>query len=195
MTLIFFDCETTGLTKSEQAPIAVQPYITELCMIKTDEKLNIIDKYNQMFKVPIDVEVVQPGDKKSTFEITGISNAMLSDKNPFAAHWREISEFCIGTTTMIAHNVKYDIACLKYALMRLDKLLNFPWATEHQCTVEMSMHITNYRMNLNKLFNHFYGRDFSGAHRAEEDVLAVIACYAKLKGIELEKEHPALCLI
>ncbi len=181
MSYIFFDCETTGLTKAESAPINMQPYITELCAIKTDEQFNVVDKYVEMFKVPIDVEVVQPGSKKSTFEITGISNAMLADKKPFVAHWREIADFFHGGKVMVAHNISYDLDCLFYELKRINKVRNFPWSPQHECTIEKSMHIRGHRLNLGLLHEILFGEKFDGAHRAESDVLAMIKCYKELK--------------
>lgn len=180
MNLVFFDCETTGLTKPAAAGLNAQPYITEICAIKTDAEYNIIDTYVKMFRVPVDVEKVQPGDKKSTFEITGISNAMLADKNPFSAHWKEIADFFFGCHTMVAHNVTYDRDCLKYELMRLNKVLNFPWPMTHVCTVERTMKYKGYRLNLSALHEHLFGVKFEGAHRAEEDVQALIRCYKEI---------------
>lgn len=178
---IFADCETTGLTKSESAPLSQQPHITELCLIKTDEDLNIVDTYIQMFKVPVDVEAFFPGTKKSTYTITGISNEMLADKNPFAKHWKEIAEFVLGTTRFIAHNATFDKDCLRYELIRLGKQFSFPWPIETICTVEKSMHYKNFRLNLSALHEHLIGEKFEGAHRSEEDVNALIRCYRKMR--------------
>lgn len=186
-TTILFDSETTGLCKAESSPLNFQPYITEMYAIKIDEDFNIIDTYHQMFKVPIDVEVVQPGSKKSTFEITGISNAMLADKKPFIAHWKEIAQFFAGADIMVAHNVTYDRDCLKYELMRIGKLLNFPWPMEHQCTIEQSMSYKGFRLNLGKLHEHLFGEAFEGAHRAQSDVEALFKCYRKMHEKPKEK--------
>lgn len=181
MSIIFFDTETTGLTKPAAAGLSAQPYITEICAIKLSDDLEVEEGiYRQMFKVPVDVEKVQLGDKKSTFEITGISNAMLADKNPFAAHWREIAEFFFRTHTMVAHNVAYDRDCLKFELMRLNKTLNFPWPMTHICTVEKTVQYKGYRLNLSALHEHLFGTKFEGAHRAEDDVRAMIRCYKEI---------------
>lgn len=174
MSIIFFDCETTGLTKSQAAPIALQPYITEICCIKTDDDFNEIGRYIQMFKVPVKLEDIVK-------KITGITDEMLEDKNPFAAHYKDLANFFMGTQKMVAHNVTYDRDCLKYELMRMGKLLNFPWPIEHECTVELSIHIKGHRLKLEDLHEHFFGEKFSGAHRAEEDVSALIKCYKEIK--------------
>ncbi len=181
MSIIFWDTETTGLTKPAAAGLSAQPYITELCAIKMSDDLETEEGiYINMFKVPIDVEKVQPGDKKSMFEITGISNAMLADKNPFSAHWREIADFFFGVHTMVAHNVTYDRDCLKFELMRLNKTLNFPWPINHVCTIEKTMKYKGHRLSLSALHEHLFGAKFEGAHRAEADVRAMLRCYKEV---------------
>jgi DNA polymerase III epsilon subunit-like protein len=171
---VFFDVETTGFVKAESAPLALQPYITEICMIRTDSELNKLGTYVQMFKVPI------PLEKKIT-EITGIKDEDLKDKNPFGMHWREIAEFVAGAKHLVAHNVTFDRDCLMYELKRSGKVLNFPWPTDHICTVEKSHHIKGHRLKLGDLYEHFFGEKFTGAHRAEADVDALIKCFGKLK--------------
>lgn len=179
---IFTDCETTGLLKSESSALELQPFITEICLIKTTDELEIVGRYVKMFKVPIDVEIPFPGQaKKSPFTITGISNEMLADKNPFVAHWKEIAEFFLGATRFVAHNATFDRDCIRYELTRLGKQFQFPWPPEILCTIEKSMHLKNKRLNLSALHEHLLGTTFEGAHRAEEDVEALIRCYKKMR--------------
>lgn len=171
---IFKDVETTGLLKAESSPLGLQPYVTELCMIKTDEDLNIVDEYNQLFKVPNKLE-----DK--VIQITGITDEMLADKMPFARHWREVADFCLGVTRFVAHNASFDRDCIRYELMRLGKQYNFPWPPELVCTIEKSMHFKGHRLSLGKLHEHLFGEKFEGAHRAKQDVEAMIRCYRKMR--------------
>ena len=171
---IFFDTETTGLTKPSSSPLQAQPYITELVAIKTDDDLNEIAMLNIMFKVPVKLE-------EKVKEITGITDEMLADKNPFSAHYREVAEFWTGCDKMVAHNISYDRDCLRYELMRMGKLLNFPWPIEHICTIEKTMSMKGYRLNLSALHENLFGAKFDGAHRAESDVRAMIKCYKELK--------------
>ena len=171
---IFGDCETTGLLKASSSPLSQQPHITEICMIKTTEDLEIIDTYVQMFKVPV------PLDPKVT-KITGITDEMLQDKLPFVKHWREIAEFVVGTTRFVAHNATFDRDCILYELSRIGKQHQFPWPPELVCTVEKSLHYKGHRLNLSKLHEHLLGEAFEGAHRAEEDVNALIRCYREMR--------------
>lgn len=171
---VFADCETTGLTKAESSALALQPFITEICLIKTTEDLEIVDRYVQMFKVPNPLEA-------KVIQITGITDEMLVDKNPFVKHWREVADFFLGATRFIAHNATYDRDCIRYELMRLGKQFQFPWPPEVICTVEKSMHFKGHRLNLGALHEHLFGVKFEGAHRAEEDVEALIRCYKKMR--------------
>lgn len=188
MSVLVFDNETTGLVKPAAAGLSAQPYITEICAIKLSDDLETEEGiYKMMFKVPVDVEAPFPGQTtKSPFTITGISNAMLADKNPFAAHWREIADFFFGVHTMVAHNVAYDRDCLKFELMRINKVLNFPWPINHVCTVEKTMSYKGHRLTLSKLHEHLFGESFDGAHRAEEDVRALVRCYKEIVKREAE---------
>lgn len=177
MTTIVYDVETTGLLKAESAPINLQPHITELFAAKIDDDCNVIATYNQMFKVPI------PLDEKVT-KITGITDEMLIDKNPFIAHWREVADFFSGCPVMVAHNLSFDRDCLYYELKRINKQLNFPWPQEHVCTIEKSFHYKNYRLNLGALHEYLFNEKFEGAHRAEADVMALVKCYKEMKARE-----------
>ncbi len=178
-TTILFDVETTGLLHGEAAPIALQPHIIELYAAKVDENCNILDIYHQMLQPPITFEEVNAKGKGIT-QITGISNEMLKDKKRFSDHWREIADFWVGTTTMVAHNISFDRGCLLYELKRINRLQNFPWPPVHECTIEQSMSFQGHRLNLQKLHEHLFGEGFDGAHRAEADVTALIKCYKKM---------------
>lgn len=171
---IFADVETTGFVRTESSPLNTQPYVTELCMIRTDKELNIKGVYNELFKIPI------PLEEKIT-KITGITDEMLVDKKPFVAHWREIAEFARGAKYFVAHNVSFDRDCIMYEFKRINKILNFPWPPEHICTIEKSMHIKGHKLNLGLLHEILFGDKFEGAHRAQADVEALIRCFGELQ--------------
>lgn len=179
MSILAFDCETTGLLQAETAPMGLQPFIIEICCIRMDDDCNVEKVYNQMFKPPIVFEE-QNAKGKGITQITGISNAMLADKKPFIAHWKEVADMFLGCKVMVAHNVSYDRGCLYYELRRIEKLLHFPWPYEHHCTIEQSMHLDGKRQSLSRLHETLFGEKFEGAHRAEADVQAMIRCYKKL---------------
>jgi len=77
---------------------------------------------------------------------------------------------------MIAHNLSFDRSMIANELLRIDKLLQFPWPIKHTCTVEKSIHIEQRRMSLTRLHEHLLGTGFN-AHRAKDDVHALVRCY------------------
>lgn len=174
MSIILFDTETTGLLKPDANTLKEQPEITELYAIKTSdfvdyEELHILLKP----KARISNEITR---------ITGITNEMVADRNPFVAHFEEIAAFFLGCDEMVAHNLAFDRSMMANEMLRIDKVLNFPWPPKHTCTVEKSMHIEQRRLNLTKLHEYATGKSsIPDAHRAFGDVKAMLACYLWLK--------------
>ena len=62
----------------------------------------------------------------------------------------------------------------------MDKLINFPWPKNHICTVEHSLHIKGYRLKLAQLHQELLGKGFENAHRAKNDVYALVRCFHAL---------------
>lgn len=173
-TLIFFDTETTGFVKAGAASLDSQPKIVEFAAIKTDEELNVLEEIEFMcnpgYSMPADAT-----------KANGITDEMLKDKLPFHTYYQQLVDFFLGSGKLIAHNVNFDVDLLRFELMRMGKLLRFPWPYKHICTVERSMYIEGKRMNLGKLYKLATGKDIEGAHRAMNDVKALVECYRFLR--------------
>lgn len=174
MSTILFDTETTGLLKPDANELKAQPEITEIFMSKTEDfkswtHLHLLMKPS----MPVSAEITR---------ITGITNEMLKDRPSFAECYLEIAEFFHGCDTMVAHNLAFDRSMVANELLRIDKVLNFPWPIHHICTVEKSMHIEQRRLNLTKLHDYATGQSsIPNAHRASGDVEALVKCYLWLK--------------
>ena len=176
MGIIIFDTETTGLIKPDANNLKDQPYITEFYGVKYVEGIDIqqMDVLHLMIKppVPLSAEITR---------ITGITNDYIKDCPSFAEVYGSLVEFFIGAHTMVAHNLAFDRSMVANELLRIDKVLNFPWPHKHICTVEKSMYLEQRRLNLTKLNEYATGRaEIPGAHRAGNDVAALVACYAWL---------------
>lgn len=172
---LLFDNETTGLLKPDAQSVNEQPYIIEFhgtVLLHDFEKDTItIDKeFGTLIRPPV------PISAKIT-EITGITNDDVEDAPSFAEVYMDIANLFHGCHRMVAHNLDFDRKMVANELLRIDKLLALPWPIEHVCTVEASLSIEGYRLNLDKLHRKATGDGFSGAHRAKEDVYAVIRCY------------------
>jgi len=172
--IIFLDTETTGLLKPVDAGLELQPYITEICLIKIDEDENFIDQLVTFIKPPIPIS-------EDITKITGISDDTVKDAPNFRSVYGVISDFFLGADTSVAHNSSFDMGMLKCELMRYELEYKFPWPKNQICTVEKSFAIKNRRLALGKLHKIATGKDHENAHRAEPDVHALIRCYMYLK--------------
>ena len=171
MDTIVFDTETTGLLKPDSNDLKDQPYITELYAVRLDNDLIEIDNIHFLLKppIPIPAELVR---------IIGISNEMVENAPSFLEAYKAIAEFFEGARRMVAHNVGFDSSMLANECLRHDLVLKFPWPMEHYCTVEHSMHIEQRRLTLTRLHEYATGKsEIEGAHRAGNDVAALVKCY------------------
>jgi hypothetical protein len=143
--MIVMDTEGTDLLKPDVAPLADQPHLVEFAGIKLDNA-SLKETGRLHF-------ICNPGVPLPELftKITGITEAMVADKKLFAAHYHSLAQFFLGEDTMVAHNMGYDEGILKYALLRLGKLLFFPWPIKHICTVEASAGIKNHRLGMAEL--------------------------------------------
>lgn len=172
--MLGFDTETTGLLRPEATEIHLQPYITEIYIAKFDNSFNVTDSFHRLVKppVPISAEITR---------ITGIDDETLKDAPSFIGIYDDLCEFVKGESTIFAHNCSFDISMLANELRRYDMLLKFPWPKNHMCTVELSMPIRNKRFALGALYEFCTGKQIEGAHRAKNDVDAMIECIKWLK--------------
>jgi len=173
MITIIFDTETTGLIKPSANKIEDQPYITEIYCYKMEEGNGMIDSFESMFcpLVPISAEITK---------ITGITQQMCDQAPPFVKKWEELAEFFTGADRMVAHNLAFDRSMLANELVRIGKVLNFPWPRQHICTVEKSMKYEQRRLNLTRLHEYLFAKGFPNAHRAKNDVLPLVDCYNEM---------------
>jgi DNA polymerase-3 subunit epsilon len=172
---ILFDTETTGLCKPSASGLDAQPYITEIfCLKIDDDTMEILGEFDSLIKVPV------PLSKEIT-RITGITDADLANKPSFLKIYPELADFFTGTDNLVAHNLAFDRSMLANDLLRIDKVLNFPWPKNHVCTVEKSLHIEQRRMNLKSLHKHLTGFEFADAHRARNDVMALHTIYKAMR--------------
>ena len=173
MQTIVFDTETTGLLKPDVVDISQQPKIIELYACKLDEDFNLIGEFDVL---------LNPGHNLSSniTKITGITDEDLADAVSFPDIYHDLADFFLGVKRVVAHNLAFDIGMLKNELARIDCVTKFPWPPEHICTVERSIHIKGFRLNLQRLHQELLEYGFKDAHRAKEDVFALVRCYHAL---------------
>lgn len=165
LKIAFTDTETTGLLEPEPAGLDKQPHIIEGYVVLVDEDFNMLDEADHLIKPP------KPITKLIT-DITHITNDMLEDKPPFedvAGHFLEIFN---QADIFVAHNAAFDFGMYNNEFARLEIE---DWAPKHiMCTVERTIHIFGNRMNLARFHYWATGKEFRDAHRAKNDVHAMV---------------------
>ena len=171
--IVAWDTETTGLLKPEENDLDQQPHILEFAALKFDGDGNELDSIKMY---------INPGVEISAHitKITGIKAATVEGKPSFAGYYKQIADFFVGVDTMTAHNLAFDREMLANELIRIDKILCFPWPPNQICTVRETKKIKGYRLNLTKLHNELFGTDFDDAHTAMADVIAQKRCFVEL---------------
>lgn len=164
--MIVFDTETTGLVMADGTPLDRQPKIIEIACIKVDKNWKEIDRFERLVnpQAPLPDIIV---------EITGLTDQDLEEQPPFAGIFDDLCDFFLGETRMLAHNVKFDRDLLRFDLMRIGKLHNFPWPKTHVCTVQAAKPL-GIKKSLGNLYKHAFSEDFPDAHRAMPDVEALL---------------------
>ena len=165
--MIVMDLETTGLVMPDAVDIKQQPYIIEFGAVKLDKDLNIKEELGFL---------VNPNQELSPkiTKITGIKNEDLKAQPPFIAYYDKLVEFFIGEKVLAAHNLPFDSNVLKYNLIRIDKLIKFPWPPKHLCTIEVGEKVWGIKRKLTDIYLEVTGKEHKGAHRAVDDVKATV---------------------
>lgn len=172
MKAFIFDTETTGLVKARVSPLTEQPeiiefygHIVDLDTGKTGKKLH------KLFKPAGEITA-------EISKITGIRPEDVADAPPFAEGAAAICRTLESAPCVIAHNFVFDRSMVDIEMERLGKTVEWPRAF---CSMELTMHIKRYRLNLNALHTHLFDEPFAGAHRADADVAALTRCCVELR--------------
>lgn len=179
MKALIFDTETTGLVKNRTLKLDQQPSIIEFyaCLVnlKTGKIARELDLLIKPPKLLSDTPA--PGDKKTITQITGITNAMLADAQPFSLHAKDIINMLTKAPLVIAHNASFDKEMIDIEAERLGFEVKWPRII---CTVEQTIAMKGYRLSLSALHQELFGEPFTGAHRAKVDVAALTRCCVEL---------------
>lgn len=172
MIVQLFDTETTGLFDNRTLPLKKLPHIIEWYSCVGDlETGEVISEYEQLIKPPIPIS-------DESVRITGITDAMVADAPMFPAVADRIRDIIENGPRMIAHNASYDIEMTEIEFERLGQTVT--WPKRPLCTVEASVSLKGFRLNLTSLHEHLFGKGFPEAHRAKNDVMALFRCACEL---------------
>lgn len=171
MIITCWDTETTGLVNNHVMPLDKQPELTEayFCTVNL-ETGEILAEWESLFKPsqPISDEITR---------ITGIDDALVADAPAFKDKADEIAAFIEGSPIVCAHNLSFDKEILDLEAERLGRTIKWPPLL---CSVEASVHLLGYRLTLTALHEHLFNARFPEAHRARNDVQALVRCMCEL---------------
>ena len=170
MTFIIsiYDTETTGLHSSRLIEEKHKPELIEFSAVKID-----IDTKTRIKEYDFLVKPVRPISAESV-KITGITDDMVKDCLPFANHVSEIRDALENCDAVLAHNLSFDMEMIDTEFERCGMKLK--WPDRKICTVEETICMKGYRMSLSDLHKELCGMSFEGAHRAMQDVNALVRC-------------------
>ena len=168
-----FDTETTGLFSSALVDEKHKPELIEFMGVKRDLETKQVIKEYEFFCKP------QRPISEESRKITGITDNMVKDAQPFAAHIVDIRDALENTDAVIAHNLSYDKEMIDTEAERCGIKIKWPRLI---CTVESTICIKGYRLTLSDMHYEFFETKFEGAHRARHDVEALVRCVDWLHG-------------
>lgn len=162
MIIAPFDTETTGLPFHRDSDIDKQPRIIEFAGLLTDGKQNF-DTLEFICNPHIPLEAI-------ITKITGLTDEDVCDKPDFGNFVPRLKTFFGKAQVVIAHNLSFDKAMLRYDLKRRDMTLeDINWPAIEICTVEQTYHMYGRRMKLEELYAIHCG-EWVQKHRALDDV-------------------------
>ena len=172
MKAFIFDSETSGLVENHTLPLEKQPEIVEFYGASVDlETGEILHEIDQLFRPRTSLT-------DENVAIHNITNEMLVDAPPFASYASEIRKAIERHAVVIGHNLSFDKEMVNLEFERVP--LPLPNWSRPLCTVEASVHLKGYRLNLQGLHELLFGERFKEAHRAKPDTQALIRCCVEL---------------
>jgi DNA polymerase III epsilon subunit-like protein len=161
---IVFDTETTGLVLPRSVSLEKQPKIIELGYVVLEGGVEV-KAVNHL---------VDPGEPITAeiTKITGITNEQLAGQKDWRAVWELCRKDFESASTIIAHNVNFDVSMLNNDCARND--LSIALTYDQICTVQEFSHLFGHRPKLTELYKHFVGEELAQTHRALDDVRALV---------------------
>lgn len=172
MKVLAFDTETTGLVSNHTMKLDKQPEVIEFygCLVDLSSG-EILDELEQLIRPSKDIT-------EEITRITSIDDAMVADSPAFAQVQESIKTFIEEAPAVLAHNLSFDMEVLDLEMERLNRSIS--WPKMRICTVEQTVHLKGFRLSLSGLHDHLFNETFPEAHRAKNDVIAMVRCAVEL---------------
>jgi DNA polymerase III epsilon subunit-like protein len=170
MKAVVFDTETTGLEISPALPAHRRSRVTEFYGMYVSynhkKKPRLLGECYHLINPEMDIP-------EEVTKITGISNKDVRGKPTFDKCAADIIKFLRKADVVIAHNAAFDLDILNGEFERTGFSCKWPRAV---CTVEATEWLEGKKLNLSALHQHLTGEPHKNAHRAKEDVEALLRC-------------------
>jgi DNA polymerase III epsilon subunit-like protein len=174
ITLIF-DTETTGLNDFKLMPANRQPYVIQFSGSLVDLDTGKIENTYTTFIRPPRQELLTA---KIT-EITDITWDNLEEAPPFFSVAGKIALMIRRAECVAAHNLSFDMAMLDLEAGRMGKKIT--WPETRICSVEATVHLKGYNLDLIGLHTELFGKGFDKAHTADADTAALVKCMIEMR--------------
>jgi DNA polymerase-3 subunit epsilon len=192
MKLLIFDSETTGLLPKMRIPtkhnIHMFPYIVQFSLVIYDSELNEVTKtIDSIVRVP---DYIVISDESAS--IHGINNTISREQGRCIKD--VLNDFINATNEVdmvVAHNIEFDMKCVKVELMRHDMSVNFIDQLQLYCTMKDPMSIelcklpskvaSEYKYpKLQELYFTLFNETPDKLHNSLYDVIATLRCLVKM---------------
>ena len=187
-TIVFFDCETTGLPMNYGAPVTDVnnwPRLVQLAWLVHDTEGNEIKVENRIIK-PEGFEI--PLQASNVHGIT--TQEALDGGEDLKTVLLEFAKDMNDCSLLVAHNISFDrkiVGCEFYRkeigtfIEEVQKLCTMHKSTSY-CELPNPSGRGGYKWpKLQELHTKLFGSEFEDAHDALADIQATAKCYWKLK--------------
>ena len=188
-TYLFFDTETTGLPRSNRAPVhqvSNWPRMVQIAWLLFDNSGNEIDGNCHIIK-PNGFTI--PAAVARIHRIT--NERALKEGIDLLPVLKSFSEFIDQADVLVAHNMSFDEKIVGAEFIR-NKMPNSVSGKKKLCTMLSSTDYCqlpgpygNKWPKLSELHTELFGYDFEEAHDALADIRATAKCFWKMREIEL----------
>ena len=200
MNILFFDTETTGLPRPNEAPDhPSQPHIVQLaCVMHDDAGLE-----RHAISLIVDPGVVIP---PKAAEIHGLTTEVVQRHG--VAPEMAAMMFChmlAQADRLVAHKAEFDVAIIKTLFRRL-RIVPVKQPQRVECTMRQATDIVRLPPSekmvaagitrpkppkLAECVKHFFDEDLDGAHDAMVDVRACARVWWHIRGMPLAEKQAA----
>ena len=185
MKKLIFDTETAGLPSSwraSESDTSVWPRIVQIAWISLNENNQATNSRAfivkpEGFSIPIAASNIHGITTERAYQ-EGINLRQCM---------AEFAEDLSEADLLIAHNIDFDYPVVNCELRRLNMKTKLEKMSRF-CTMKSTTNLCNIEgpygpkwPKLEELYRHLFGRGFSGAHDASQDVKACTECYVHLK--------------